>query len=186
MNLAKIEAGMKLVLEGLEVDLNDHNFATTPKRAAKVFEEVFCPPATEWPVFNENYTDMVILRGHTFFTFCPHHLLPVELKASVAYKPGGKVIGASKLVRMIHEANTKPLTQEFLTAAIIKQIKLLTQGTSLGEAILLSGEHGCFKIRGIKTNADMLTPKFEGIFAEDERLQDRFMNLVMGAHLNHA
>lgn len=184
MRLDLIEQGMALVLEGLEVDLNDHNFKTTPHRAAKVFEEVFCPPPTSWPVFDEQYTDMVVLRGHTFYTFCPHHLLPVELTASLAYIPGGKVIGASKLVRMIHEANIKPLTQEFLTAAILAKVKELTAGTSLGEAILLSGSHGCFRIRGIRTSADMLTPKFEGRFAEDERLQDRFMRLVGKVHEN--
>lgn len=178
MNLSLIEEGMKLVLEGLEVDLTDHNFSTTPRRAAKVFQEVFCPPATEWPVFDEKFTDMVIMRGHTFHTFCPHHLLPVKLVASIAYIPNGKVIGASKLVRVIHEANLKPMTQEALTASIIAKVRELTSLTSLGEAIFLTGRHGCFEIRGTKTDADMVTCKFTGKFESDARLQDRFMSLV--------
>lgn len=178
MELSKIEAGMRLVLEGLGVDLNDHNFNTTPQRAAKVFQEIFCPPHTEWPVFDEQYTDMVIMRGHEFFTMCPHHLLPVKLTAYVAYKPNGRVIGASKLVRMVHDVNTKPMTQEALTAQICHGITVLTGGTSEGNAVVLQGEHGCFRIRGVRTNADMVTRKFTGCFDTDPRLQDQFFQLI--------
>jgi len=180
MNLTKIEEGMRLVLEGLEVDLNDHNFNTTPQRAAKVFQEVFCPPPTEWPVFDEQFTDMVVIRGHEFYTFCPHHMLPVRLKASLAYMPNGKVIGASKLIRMVHEVNTKPMTQEALTDGIARSIDTLTKGTSKGSAVLLTGEHGCFAIRGVRTGADMLTPKFTGCFTDNQHLQERFLRLVSG------
>jgi len=173
----KVEVGARLVLEGLGVDLNDHNFATTPARVAKVYQEMFCPKETGWPVFDEEYTDIVILKGHTFYTLCPHHMLPVEIRASVAYFPNGKVIGASKLARLIHEVNRKPLTQEKLTDLICGAIKEYTKGTSKGEAVLLQGEHDCFKIRGIKSDASMVTYKFKGCFDEPEN-QRRFLELV--------
>lgn len=182
MELAKIEAGMRLVLEGLGVDLNDHNFNGTPERAAKVFKEVFEPDPTEWPVFAENYTDMVIMNGHSFHTFCPHHLLPVELNAAVAYIPNGKVIGASKLIRMIHECNRGPMTQEALTAAIVKSIDELTANTAAGSAVRLYGRHGCFHMRGIKSGANMITCKFTGVFNLDGGLQERFFRLVGGGN----
>jgi GTP cyclohydrolase I len=172
-----IEEGARLILQGLGVDLTDHNFATTPKRVADVYEEMFNPPETGWPVFDEEYTDIVIVKGHTFYTMCPHHMLPVEIRASVAYFPDGKVIGASKLCRLIHEVNRKPLTQEKLTDLICKAIKDYTQGTSKGEAVLLQGEHDCFKIRGIKSSASMVTYKFNGCFHEPEN-QRRFLELV--------
>ncbi len=170
--------GTKLILQGLEVDPNDHNFARTPERFAKVFEEVFSPKSTGWPVFEEDYTDMVILRGHTFWTFCPHHLLPVKIKASVAYIPDGKVIGASKLARIIHEVNVMPLTQEKITANVLDKLRELTSFTSKGEAVLMEGNHGCFAIRGVKSTASMITCKFNGVFNLDPRLQDRFLTLA--------
>jgi len=178
MDIEKIEAGAGLILEGLGVDLSDSNFVQTPHRVAKVYQELFQPPATEWPVFDEDYTDMVIVRGHTFWTLCPHHLLPVKLVASVGYIPRGKVIGASKLIRMIHDCNRTPMTQEALTAAIIVHIRKLTVGTSAGEAVLLEGRHGCFEIRGVRSDASMLTCKFSGRFESETELQRRFMDLV--------
>jgi GTP cyclohydrolase I len=181
MDRALIELGAHTLLKGLGVDTTDHNFATTPKRMADVFEEVFCPKSTGWPVFDEEYTDIVILRGHTFYTFCPHHLLPVRIVASVAYFPDGMVIGASKLARLIHEVNTSPLTQEKLTDLICHAIKEYTKGSSQGEAVYLTGAHGCFQMRGIKSEADMLTYKFSGCFEESEN-QRRFIQLVESAH----
>jgi len=172
-----VEKGASWILEGLGVDLQDHNFSTTPKRVADVYEEMFCPPETGWPVFNEDYTDIVIVRNHTFYTLCPHHMLPVEISATIGYFPDGKVIGASKLMRLIHEVNRKPLTQERLTDLICDAIKRYTEGTSCGEAVLLRGEHDCFKIRGIKSNAQMLTYKFKGRFEESEN-QRRFLELA--------
>lgn len=182
MELKKIEDGMRLVLEGLGVDLTDHNFNTTPQRAARVFQEVFEPKPTEWPVFDERFTDMVIMRGHVFYTFCPHHMLPVKLRAAVAYIPNGKVIGASKLIRMIHEANRMPMTQEALTDAISTSIDRLTDGTSEGSAVWLQGEHGCFSIRGVKSGADMVTCRFTGNFDSYIHLQERFFRLVGGSN----
>ncbi len=180
MNLSLIEEGIRLVLKGLEVNLQDHNFATTPQRAAKVFQEVFCPPDTEWPVFDEDFTDLVVMRGHKFFTFCPHHLLPVKLTASVAYIPNGKVVGASKLIRMIHECNLGPMTQEMLTSQIVHSIDNLTGGTSSGSAVCLEGRHGCMELRGVHSAASMLTTKFTGIFETDIDLQGRFFRLIGG------
>lgn len=178
MDLKLIEQGMLQVLVGLGVDLTDPNFKTTPQRAARVFQEVFQPPETEWPVFDEDYTDMVVMRGHVFYTFCPHHLLPVKLQVSVAYLPNGKVIGASKLIRMIHDANRLPMTQEKLTSAILDSIDLLTGGTSAGSAVWMVGEHGCFNIRGVRSAANMVTLKFRGHFDTEPELQRRFMAMV--------
>lgn len=175
---AKIEAGARLILEGLEVDLEDHNFATTPQRVADVYEEIFTPQPTNWAVFDESYTDIVIIRRHEFATFCPHHLLPVTIRAAVSYFPNGKVIGASKLMRLIDEVNTKPLTQEMLTQLIIQSIKKHTGGTSLGEAVLLEGSHECFSLRGVKSDASMVTMKFSGRFEEEPEWQKRFLDLA--------
>lgn len=166
------------MLIGLGVDITDHNFASTPARVAKVYAEMFIPKETQWPVFDEDYTDMVMLRGHEFYTMCPHHMLPVKLKAWVAYMPNGKVIGASKLARMMHECNRSPMTQEKLTAAALKKVAELTTETSKGAVVLLQGEHGCFRIRGVRSCADMVTIKSNGVFEEGSPLMQQFLTLV--------
>jgi len=178
MDTDKIETGVKLILEGLGVDPDDSNFKRTPHRVARVYEELFRAPRTEWPVFDEDYTDMVIMRGHTFWSLCPHHLLPVRLVASVGYIPRGKVIGASKLIRLIHDCIKMPMTQEALTASVIAHIRELTGGTSEGEAVFMEGRHGCFAIRGVRSDASLITCKFNGRFETDAELQRRFMDLV--------
>ncbi len=179
MQLDKIEAGVRMILEGLEVG-DDRNFDETPQRVAQVYAELFEPEPTGWPVFDEDYTDEVILRGHRFYTLCPHHLLPVEIIASVGYIPHGKVIGASKLARMIHEVNTKPKTQERLTADVMRSVLELTGGSSKGEAVILRGKHGCFSMRGVKTSASLVTAKFRGEFDTPE-MRTRFFELVREA-----
>lgn len=178
IDLELIEEGAKLILMGLGVDLTSHNFASTPARVAKVYQEMFTPKATGWPVFDESYTDIVIVKEHIFWTMCPHHLLPVRIKAAVAYFPNGKVVGASKLLRLIDEVNRKPETQEKLTDMISESIKQHTENTSLGEAVLLVGEHGCFRMRGRKSDASMTTYKFTGVFKDELQHQSRFLELV--------
>ncbi len=176
-NPARIQEGIRLVLEGLGVDPSDHNFNDTPARVAKCYAELFTPQATGWSVFDEDYTDQVVIREHVFYTLCPHHLLPVKITAAVGYIPNGKVIGASKLIRMIHEVNRYPMTQERITAEIVKSIKKLTQGTSRGEAVLLLGEHDCFRMRGTRSNGSMVTDKFSGEFDTPEKRR-QFFDLV--------
>lgn len=178
IDLELIEEGAKLILMGLGVDLTSHNFASTPARVAKVYQELFTPEETGWPVFAEDYTDIVIVAGHVFWTMCPHHLLPVRIEASVAYYPNGQVVGYSKLMRLIHEVNRKPETQEKLTDMISESIKRHTNNTSLGEAVFLVGEHGCSRMRGLKSEGVMKTYKFTGVFKDNLEHQSRFLELV--------
>jgi GTP cyclohydrolase I len=178
MNKQLIEDGVTLILKGLEVDIADHNFKDTPKRVAEVMRELFVPAKTNLPVFDEKFTDMVMLRGFEFYTLCPHHMLPVLLNSTLAYIPDGKVVGASKLGRMQLEANRYPMTQEALTFKILEKINELTAKTAAGAAILMKGQHGCFRIRGLHTQADMVTLRFAGVFEADEQLQRRFLDLA--------
>lgn len=179
MDLQKIADATRLLLEGLEVDLADHNFADTPNRVARAYAELFSPADVDIPVFDEKYTDMVMMRRHVFYTLCPHHLLPVKITASVAYVPNGKVIGASKLIRIMHDVNRFPMTQEALTNAVAARIRALTDSGSLGEAVFMIGEHGCFQIRGVRSHGtDMITTAFRGRFDRESGLRDTFLRLV--------
>lgn len=176
MDRQKIEAGTRLLIEGLDIG-DDHNFADTPRRVAEAYEELFCAPETGYPVFDENYTDEVILKGHRFYTLCPHHLLPVEITAHVGYIPNGRVIGASKLARLIHDVSNKPMTQEKLSADILYAITGLAGHECGGAIVMLVGAHDCFRIRGIKSDAQLVTFKTSGAF-EHKDMQARFFALV--------
>lgn len=177
--MEKIEQATRLLLEGLEVDLTDHNFADTPRRVAKAYAELFAPPDIDIPVFDENYTDMVMMRNHIFYTMCPHHLLPVKLTATVAYFPQGKVIGASKLIRIMHDVNRMPMTQEALTNAISRRVIELTEGHVHGVATYMRGQHGCFAIRGVRSHeADMVTWALRGRFETDPTAREAFFRLI--------
>lgn len=179
MNRELIQAGMQLILEGLEVDRSDHNFKGTPLRYAKMLEEVFGAPDTETPVFEENYTNVVILKNHTFYTMCPHHMAFVRLKASVCYIPNGRVIGASKLMRLMHDCNRTPMTQEMLTARILERILDLTKNGNNGAGIYIEGHHDCFRARGVRSHeASMVTFKFAGQMENLEN-QRMFLDVVL-------
>lgn len=191
MKMHLIEKGVSYILKGLEIDERDGNFIETPERVARWYAELFGQESGEFASFKEEYTDFILLRGHKMWSLCPHHLLPVELKVSLAYVPGRDVLGLSKLARLLNECNDGPLLQERFTKVALTAINNATNRTCLGAAVLVQGIHGCMRIRGVKSEADLLTYKFEGCFDDkrfgDEqpldkmnavRLQDRFLHLA--------
>lgn len=204
MQKAKIEAGVKMILEGLEVDPDDHNFTDTPQRFAKAMGEIFAQHNGPPTAFEESYTDFILVRGHEMWTLCPHHLLPVRMLVSLAYIPDGKVLGLSKLVRVMQQANTGPVMQERFTYAVRERLeKALETGTEFpnaadlllegrlpqknmylpnqkGICILVEGWHGCMQMRGVRSNASTITMATSGEFEKNQAMQDRFMLLVRG------
>jgi GTP cyclohydrolase I len=171
MNTDKIAAGVSLILEGMGIDPTDHNFTDTPKRVAKWYTEIFRPPESNWTTFKEDHNNLIIMRGITFTTLCPHHLLPVKLTANVSYIPDGIVLGASKLVRLCHSVNIQPYTQEKLTDLIATRLNIVAKDNK-GVAVVMYGEHDCMKIRGVREpNAVMITSTFYGKFEKDNHLQ---------------
>lgn len=172
-----IEKGAKLILEGLGADVRkDHNFTDTPERYARALVEMFNPPETEWATFKEDYNDFLLLRDHRLYSLCPHHLFPVKLFVSIAYIPNGNVLGLSKLARLTHECNRGPLLQEKFTKEVIARLMKICK-TAKGAACLVEGHHGCMEMRGIKSDAHFFSYTFVGAFEDNERLQDRFLNL---------
>jgi GTP cyclohydrolase I len=179
MDTAKIEAGAALILEGLGCDLNDQNFEDTPRRFARSLVQVFRPQREQaWTTFDEGYTDFVLLRDHEIWTFCPHHLLPVRMEVSIGYIPSGRVIGLSKLVRVLHETNRGPMLQEAFTHRSLELLLQLT-GAESG-ACLVKGEHGCMRLRGVRTHGDVITRRYTGQFLTDPRMQNQFMHMLNG------
>lgn len=177
MNYDLIEQGMRLILKGLEVDPSDPNFHHTPERYRRFLSEMFESKETRWATFEEDYTDFVLLRDHSFWSLCPHHMLPVEMMASLAYIPNGQVLGLSKLARVFDDLNRYPLLQEKATREAISRVKRICKGTT-GVAVLIEGRHDCMRIRGIKSHGAILSYRLDGVFDTDPVMQQRFFSLV--------
>ena len=159
------------------MDLKDRNFLETPERVARFYIEMFGVKENEYATFPEDYTDFVLLKEHRMYSLCPHHLLPVEFTVSLAYIPSGKVLGLSKLPRLLGECNTKPLLQERFTKDVVKALEENVPGIK-GAACFVEGEHGCTKIRGVKTSAHFFTYHLSGVFKTEPEMERRFFELV--------
>jgi GTP cyclohydrolase I len=175
-----IAKGVQLILEGLGVDKSDHNFFDTPQRYARALEEIFAPPLNHTTTFEESYADFILVREHEIHTLCPHHLLPMRMLVSLAYIPNGRVLGLSKLVRIMQKANSGPIMQERFTYAVKDILEESLEQEVDGICVLVEGWHGCMSMRGVRSSASTITMASSGHFADDDRMLDRFLSLVRG------
>ena len=156
----------------------------TPKRVVKAYEEFFAGYEQDASkvlskTFEDvnGYDDIVFLRDINIESHCEHHMVPIAGKAHVAYLPKDKVVGISKLARVIEIFAKRLQTQETMTMQIINTIDEALD--PFGSAIMIDAKHQCMTTRGInKPNVSTVTTKFSGLFAEDAELRNRFMQLV--------
>jgi GTP cyclohydrolase I len=177
-NSRKMEAGVKLLLEGMGMDNNNPDFQGTPKRVAKLYREMLSPKRQEATVaFPSIYAGMVILRHHLVHTMCPHHLLPVEMEVSVGYIPGKKTLGLSKLARIAESVLTKPIKQEEFTDLVAYRLSQLADPKGIG--VYVVGKHGCMRHRGVHTRGDVVTSTMRGAFFVNSATRSEFLEIVM-------
>ena len=156
----------------------------TPKRVVNAYEEFFAGYGQDalkvlGKTFEDvnGYDDIVFLRDINIESHCEHHMVPIAGNAHVAYLPKDKVVGISKLARVIEIFAKRLQTQETMTMQIINTIDEALQ--PFGSAIMIDAKHQCMTTRGInKPNVSTVTTKFSGLFAEDAELRNRFMQLV--------
>tara|TARA_B100000161_G_C33481087_1_gene382578 strand:+ start:105 stop:719 length:615 start_codon:yes stop_codon:yes gene_type:complete len=156
----------------------------TPKRVVKAYEEFFAgytqdPLAALSKTFEDvqGYDDLVFLRDINIETHCEHHMVPILGFAHVAYLPRDRVVGISKLARVIDIFAKRLQTQETMTMQILETIDQALD--PLGTAIMIDAKHQCMTTRGIsKPNVSTVTTKFSGLFVEDTELRERFMRLT--------
>ncbi len=181
--IEKIEFHFKEIMETLGLDLNDDSLKGTPKRVAKMYvNELFngLNPA-EKPVATlfENkykYNEMLVEKGISFYSNCEHHFVPIFGKAHVAYISSGKVIGLSKLNRIVNYFAKRPQVQERLTVQIAKELQACLQTEDV--AVLIDAKHLCVASRGIKdTNSSTVTSFYGGKFKE-EFTRNEFFNYL--------
>lgn len=182
MDKDKIEAGVRLILEGIGEDVNREGLLETPERIARMYEEIYgglSMDASEVLAkrFHADQNEMVLEKDITFYSTCEHHLMPFYGKAHVAYIPDGEVVGISKLARTVEVFARRPQIQEQLTAQIADA--LMENLKPKGVMVMIEAEHMCMSMRGIKKpGSKTVTYVTRGAFAHDQQLADKFLALV--------
>ena len=182
MNKKMIEDGIRLILEGIGEDLNRPDLLETPKRYAEMCEEVFSglhldPKSELEVVLAEGHDEIVLIKDIPFYSVCEHHLVPFVGKAHVAYIPGDKVTGLSKLVRVVDILSKRPQVQERLTTLVADVImeKLQPQGV----LVVIEAEHLCISMRGIKKpGTKTVTSAVRGLFRDNEKTRSEALSLI--------
>lgn len=183
-NYEIVKAGFQLVLDGLGLPKTEHT-ARTAERAAKAWWDEICrgltqpPPAiTTFPMHGKD-SEMVILRAIPVRSVCAHHLLPFVGTAAVAYLPGkGRVLGLSKLSRLVDYWARRPQVQEDLTNQVADAMAALVMGQNRGGVgVVIRANHSCMELRGVKHSGDMVTSALRGSFKLPE-VRAEFLRLA--------
>jgi GTP cyclohydrolase IA len=185
-NRSEVEAAVRTLLLWIGDDPDREGLVDTPMRVAKAYKDLFGgydedPEDVLGRTFEEvaGYDDMVLIRDIPFFSHCEHHMVPIIGKAHVAYLPDGKVLGLSKIARVVDIFARRLQTQEAMTAQVAHAIDETLR--PLGVAVMIEAEHMCMAMRGIrKQGSTTLTSTFTGQFKDDASNQMRFMTMLRG------
>lgn len=183
VNRAQIEEAVRLILEAIGEDPNREGLLDTPKRVAKMYEEVFSginqdPGEYFETIFQENHEELVLVKDIPFYSMCEHHLVPFYGKAHVAYIPrNGRVTGLSKLARAVEAVSKRPQLQERITSTIADTI--MEKLEPYGVMIVIEAEHMCMTMRGVKKpGSKTVTSAVRGIFTKDARARSEVLSLI--------
>jgi GTP cyclohydrolase I len=180
------EDAVRVLLRWAGDDPAREGLLDTPARVAKSYKELFSgyDLAAEdvlGRTFEEvgGYDDIVLVKDIPFFSHCEHHMVPIIGKAHIAYLPAGKVLGLSKIARVVDIFGRRLQTQETMTAQIAKAIDDTLQPR--GVAVMIEAEHMCMAMRGVqKQGSTTLTTTFTGTFKTEPAEQARFMTMLRG------
>ena len=178
----KIETAVRMLLEGMGENPDREGLRETPKRVARMYEEIYGGMTEEARshlsrTFSVEHNEMVVEKDIVFYSTCEHHLMPFYGKAHVAYIPDGKVVGLSKLARTVEVYARRLQIQEQMTGQIADAVMeyLKPQGVM----VLVEAEHMCMTMRGIqKPGTKTITIAVRGVFDEDYSLQQTFLQMV--------
>jgi GTP cyclohydrolase IA len=178
-----MEAHFAKIIEAIGEDINREGLIDTPKRAAKAFKflnngyEKTLEEVLNDAVFTADTEDMVIVKDIELYSLCEHHLLPFIGKCHVGYLPNGKVLGLSKIARVVDMYARRLQIQEQLTRQIADAIE--TAVGARGVAVVIEAKHLCMMMRGVeKQNSVMITSAMKGIFRKDFSTRTEFLNLI--------
>ena len=182
VDTARIERAVHEIIEALGEDPRREGLIETPARVGRMYAELFgglaIDPADYLRVgFEAAHDEMVILRDIPFYSVCEHHFMPVHGKAAVGYIPAGRVVGISKLARLVDGYARRPQLQERLTSQVADA--LMDTLRPDGVAVVIEAEHLCMTQRGIKKpGSRMITSATRGTFRQNEVTRSEFLSLV--------
>lgn len=183
MDFDKIQRSTTKILEGIGENPEREGLLKTPSRVAKAYAEILAgyrmnpEELINNALFSVDYDEMVIVKGIEFYSMCEHHMLPFYGVAHVAYIPSGKVIGLSKIPRIVEMYSRRLQVQERMTLQIADFIQEVLKPK--GVAVVVEGKHLCMMMRGVKKHeASMTTSHMLGVFREQLPTRMEFLNRI--------
>lgn len=170
-----------MLLKELGLDTHSEHFRDTPKRVARFYREFTrgyrARPSEILKTFPSHNRELIVVSDVEFFSLCPHHLLIYGGRIHLGYVPGGRIVGVSKIPRLIQELAARPVVQEDLVADIADAFMSVV--TPLGCAVTAVGKHDCVAARGVRCpESSMTTAALRGIFSEDQNYVERFNRAI--------
>jgi GTP cyclohydrolase I len=185
MDLDRIRHAVREILIAVGEDPDREGLRETPDRVARMYAEVFQglhqdPRIHLTKLFTQKYDEMVVIKAIRLVSFCEHHLLPIVGQAHVAYIPNGRVIGLSKIPRVVDVLAKRPQMQERLTEELAEL--LMRELDAKGVAVVVEGTHSCMTIRGVnKPDSTFVTSAMRGVFKERLATRTEVMSLIFGS-----
>ena len=180
--MSKIEKLIKELLVEIGEDPSREGLLKTPERVAKSYKTLFSgyniDPASIITVFDdEKYDEMIVVKDIEFYSFCEHHMLPFFGKAHIGYIPNGKIVGLSKIPRIVDIFSRRLQNQERITQQVATCLMELLQPKGVG--VILESKHLCMMARGVeKQNSVVRTSAMKGIFKEKDNTRSEFLELI--------
>ncbi|RKY95872.1 MAG: GTP cyclohydrolase I FolE [Ignavibacteriae bacterium] len=188
MDQEKVKDLVKTLLNEIGEDPEREGLLSTPKRVAKAYGfltkgyQQDIDDVLNGAIFNEKYDEMVLVKNIDFFSLCEHHLLPFYGKVHVAYIPNGKIVGLSKIPRIVEVFARRLQVQERMTQQIADTIAKYLQ--PIGVAVVSEAFHMCMMMRGVeKQNSSATTSAMHGVFQDDARTRMEFLDLISHKNL---
>jgi GTP cyclohydrolase I len=183
---AEAEAAVRTLIRWAGDDPNREGVLDTPARVARSYRELFAGYASDPREYLERtfeevggYDELVVLKDIRFVSFCEHHMLPVVGRAHVGYLPTDRVVGISKLARVVHGFARRLQIQEKMTSEIALAIHEVLRPQGVG--VVIEAEHSCMTLRGVNTaGASLSTSHLMGVIRDDPRTREEFLRLVRG------
>lgn len=181
---ARIERAVREILAAVGEDPDREGLLETPARVARMYAEMFSglhedPRIHLQKVFTEKYDEVVLVKDISFNSMCEHHMLPFYGKAHIGYVPQGKVLGLSKLGRVVEVVSKRPQVQERMTETIADL--MVQELNPKGVAVVVEASHSCMTIRGIKKPGSMcVTSAMRGLFRSNLSSRSEVMTLIYG------
>lgn len=177
----RLERIIRDLITELGLDITDQHFEGTPARVARLYRELTrgsrLDPAKILKTFDSKHSELIVVSEINFYSLCPHHLLIYRGKMHFGYVPDGKIVGLSKIPRLIQVMASRPIVQEDLVSEIADTFMSVVK--PLGCVVRATGRHDCVAVRGVKCHeAQMATVALRGLFREKPSLVEEFHQVL--------